>query len=272
MSAHRVLHDAFNAPFLMTDPGASGTITVDRWYAVVPIVSAATETRTLAQPTKAGLVCKLQMDDYVGAVTVTVTGGYNTAADTAIVLNADGDWVLFSSIKVGTSYYWRVVKHEATDVIDTGGGTVSSQTITSLTATNANATTGIFTTANATTASLTNTTVGRLQVATTTVNAAGTNIANAGALSYGMNKVLLADNATGVILPVAVANGCVEVLQTVNAKSLLVYPQVNSTIAGLSANAALNTGTANTAADAGTATNIYRKFLATNATQWYASL
>ena len=260
MSAHRALHDMFRSPFLMTDPGNAGTITVDRWGAVVPIVTAGAETRTLAQPTKAGLSCLLEIDTYVGACTLTVTGGYNQAATTSITMGTAGDWVLFKSVKVGTSYLWRVVAQEGTNA-----------TLTDVTATTATVTTLAATTANATTSAITNATLGRVQVTSAIVNAAGGNIGTAAALSYGMNIVIGTDNTTGVILPVAVANGCVEILQTVNAKQLAVYPQVSSGIAGLSDNAAFNTGVANTAATAGTTQNVYFKFVATNTTKWYVS-
>lgn len=251
MSAHRALRDMFGAPFLMTDPGNAGTIAVDRWGAVVPIITAGAETRTLAQPTKAGLLCLVEIDTYVGDCTLTVTGGYNQAASTSITLGTAGDWVLFKSVKVGASYYWRVVAQEGTNLTRTGGDTVTSQTIT--------------------TGAITNASVGQLQVAATAVNAAGSAIGNAAALSYGVNIVGAADNAKGVILPVAIPNTVVEVLQTVNAKQLFVYPQVNSAISGLSANAAFNTGVANTQATAGTTQNVHFKFIATNATQWYVS-
>jgi hypothetical protein len=118
---------------------------------------------------------------------------------------------------------------------------------------------------------VTNATLGMVQVTATAVNAAGSAIGNAANLSYGVNIVAGADNTTGVKLPVAVANATVEIFQTVNAKQLAVYPQVNSAIAGLGANTAFNTGVANTAAQAGTTQNVYFKFVATNATQWYAS-
>lgn len=256
MPGHRATFDMFKSPFLMTDPGDAGTIVVDRYAAVVPLVSAAAETRTLAQPTKAGILCLLEVDTYVGDITLTVTGGYNQAASTSITLGTAGDWALFKSVKVGTSYYWRVVAHEGTNITETGGGTVTSQTVTTL---------------SSTTASVTNATLGRVQVTSTAVNAAGSAIGNAANLSYGMNIVGAADNTTGVILPVAVANGCVEILQTTNGKQLAVYPQVNSAVAGLGANTAFNTGVANTAATAGTTQNVYFKFVATNTTQWYAS-
>ena len=116
MSAHKVVFDLFRSPYLKSDPGDAGTLTVDRQFAVFPIVTAAAETRTLAQPTKAGIQCMLVLDAYVaGACTLTVTGGYNKGGETSMVLGAAGvagDWVVFRSVKVGASYYWRVVASE----------------------------------------------------------------------------------------------------------------------------------------------------------------
>ena len=114
MSAHRILHDMFRAPFLMADPGDAGTITVNRDRAVVPVVTAAAETRTLAVPTKAGLMCMVVLDTYVGDLTLTVTSGYNQAGTTAIVLGDAGDFVIFVSVKIGATYRWRVVAQEGT--------------------------------------------------------------------------------------------------------------------------------------------------------------
>jgi hypothetical protein len=102
----------FRAPFLVNDPGSGGTITVDRWGSVVPIVTAGAEARTLAQPTKAGLVCTIVATTAVGAITLTVTGGWNADSDTTMTLGDAGDFVTFVSIKVSSSYYWRVVAQE----------------------------------------------------------------------------------------------------------------------------------------------------------------
>jgi hypothetical protein len=255
MSSHRILHDSFQAAYLMTDPGDAGTITVDRDRAVCPVVTATTETRTLAQPTKAGIMCMVVLDTDGGDLTMTVTGGYNNDDDTSVVLDDAGDFILFVAIKEGANYYWRVVAQEGTSAAIEEGA-FDSLTVT---------------TANATTATVTNATLGRVQITSTAVNAAGSAIGNAANLSYGMNIVAGADNAKGVKLPVAVANGCVEVMTTENGKQLFVYPQVNSAIAGLGASNPFNTGVANTAATAGTTQNVYFKFVATNATQWYAS-
>lgn len=134
-SAHRLLHDLFRAPFLMADPGSGGTITVNRDCAVAPITTAGAEARTLAQPTKAGLRCMVVHDVRAGDLTLTVTGGYNQAGTTTIVLGTAGDWVRFVSVKVGTSYYWRIVAEEGTNATRTA---MTAQTVTTLTATTAN--------------------------------------------------------------------------------------------------------------------------------------
>jgi hypothetical protein len=232
----------------MSDPGDAGTITVDRDCAVVPIITAGVETRTLAQPTKAGLRCMLVIDTYVAACTVTVTGGYNQAADTAIILGTAGDWVRFVSVKVGASYYWRVVAQEGTNATRTGGDTVTSETITTLASTNA-------TVSN----------IGSIAYPRFTgikaLNAAGNNAANAGALDAGINVVGAADNTTAVILPVAATGMVVIVCSTVANKTLPVFPQVNSTIGALTASAACTLDTR-----LGGAGGI---FVATNATQWH---
>lgn len=251
MGTHRILHQMFEAAYANFVVAAGQTITCTQWGEVFEVSTAGTtDTLTLARPTKPGMLCAVVLNVDGGDLTLTVTGGYNADADTSITFADAADVVVFYSIQVATVYYWRVLKHEGTNVADEDL-TVDQAT--------------------ATTASITNATLGRVQVTSAAVTAAGSVIGNAGNLSYGMNIVTGTDNATGVILPVAVANGCVELLQTVNGKQLFVYPQVNSSIAGLTANVALNTGVANTAATAGTTQNVYFKFVATNTTQWYAS-
>lgn len=147
MSAHRVLHDMFRAPFLMVDPGNAGTITVDRDRAVVPVVTSAAETRTLAVPTKAGLMCMVELDTDGGDCTLTVTSGYNADGDTSVTLADAGDFVLFVSIKIGANYRWRVVAHDGTNVA------AEDLTVDQLTATTVTATTATVTTLDAPTVS-----------------------------------------------------------------------------------------------------------------------
>lgn len=236
MSAHRLPRDLLLAEFAGEDPGDAKTITIDRWGIVVPLVSSSSsETRTLAQPTRAGLVCTLAMDtDGGGDIVVTVTGGYNQAAATSITFGDAGDFVRFQSIKIGSSYYWRVIQYEGT------GLTVAELTVTSLTATAATATS--------------------LKLAVSAVNAAGSVIGNAAALAAGLNVVAGADNSKGVQLPAASAGLVAIVKSTTASKILKVYPQVNSAIDALGANNAYST--------AAVANGAAVMFVASNATTW----
>lgn len=121
MSAHRTLNDLYRAfspdigPGLLGDPGDAGTIIVGMWGQICPVVTAGSETRTLAQPNRAGVSCVIALDTDGGDLTLTVTGGYNGDDDTEIVFDDAGDFVSFVSVKVGTSYLWRVVGQEGTD-------------------------------------------------------------------------------------------------------------------------------------------------------------
>lgn len=119
MSAHRVLKDLFrgfesNGPGIGVDPGDAGTIAPDLWAQQFPIVTAGIETRTLAQPSNAGIITSVCLDTDGGDMTLTVTGGYNNDDDTSIVFDDAGDLVVFMSIKEGSSYYWRAIHQEGT--------------------------------------------------------------------------------------------------------------------------------------------------------------
>ncbi len=121
VSPIRLRHELYNAPAIIKDPGYSATesartIVINKDGGVCPIVTTGTgDTRTLRRPTKAGIVGTLVLYEDGGDLTLTVTGGYNADADTAIVFDDAGDFVRFASIDVGGTYYWRVIAHEGTD-------------------------------------------------------------------------------------------------------------------------------------------------------------
>lgn len=116
MAAHRALFDLYKAPFLMVDPGDGGTIRIDRFLGVVPVVTGGAEARALAVPTKAGLMAAVLLDTDGGDLTLTVTEGYNQAGATAMTFDDAGDWVLFVAVKVGANFRWRVAASEGVDV------------------------------------------------------------------------------------------------------------------------------------------------------------
>ena len=110
--SHRALHDLLVSPFMVVDPGDAGSIVIDRWGLVCPVVTAGAETRTLVQPTKPGLLATVVLDTDGGDLTLTVTGGYNEVGDTTVVLNDAGDWLTFVSVKIGANYRWRILARE----------------------------------------------------------------------------------------------------------------------------------------------------------------
>lgn len=114
-----ILHKLYSAPFVTYSTTASETLYCTKNCEVFEVTTEGAEARTLAQPTKAGLECAVVLDVYVGALTLTVTGGWNQAADTTMTLGTAGDWVKFISVKVGTSYYWRVVRGEGIAEVST---------------------------------------------------------------------------------------------------------------------------------------------------------
>lgn len=110
MSAHKVLFDQFEAGdfYQIPDPGASGTIRVDRSPATCALKSATSETRTVAVPTKPGAQLLLYVRTSSGTITVTVTGGFNEDAVTDIAFTEVGQFIKLEAIEtaVGT-LLWR---------------------------------------------------------------------------------------------------------------------------------------------------------------------
>jgi len=104
-------------PGILADPGSAGTITVTMYWQICSVVTAAAETRTLAQPNRPGIIATVVLKTDGGDLTLTVTGGYNQDADTAMVFADAGDFVTFISLDIGGSYYWRVLTHAGELVI-----------------------------------------------------------------------------------------------------------------------------------------------------------
>ena len=114
MSAHRTLKDMYRAfeptgPGNLQDPGSAGTITVDMYGQICSVNTTGGGTRTLAQPDRPGIIATVSLDMDGGDLTLTVTGGYNQDADTVMTFADAGDFVTFMSLKIGSSYYWRVL-------------------------------------------------------------------------------------------------------------------------------------------------------------------
>lgn len=112
MSAHNAaqqLHDAAKAE--LSDPGAAGTIYVDRNPCVVNVVTAASEARTLAAPDRAGLIVTVALKTDGGDLALTVTNMNQAGNDTATAADA-GDAISFVSIALGAAFVWRVLAND----------------------------------------------------------------------------------------------------------------------------------------------------------------
>lgn len=123
---------------------AAGTLTIDRMFGVIPVdTTVGAAALTLAVPTKAGIVGAVVLDTDNGDLTLTVTNGYNADADTDIVFDDAGDFVVFYSIDVAGTKYWRVLGQEGTNAaledFAVDQLTATTATITTVNATNVDA-------------------------------------------------------------------------------------------------------------------------------------
>lgn len=117
MSGHRTAHDlAKTDPH--PDPGASGAIeNIDHTPAIVELVSAAAETRTLPDPLRSGQILILTMKTDGGNITCTAATAINAAGNTIMTFADAGDTIMLVSIPDGASdYKWKVVGNEGTNV------------------------------------------------------------------------------------------------------------------------------------------------------------
>jgi hypothetical protein len=121
MSAHNIPQQLHNGgPFEVNDPGTGVPITVDRYnqHVALRIAASASETNTLADPTRAGQ--KLTLIAAVvgsgGSRVVTVASAYDAAGGTTLTFDAVDERVVLESVQVGAAgtadFEWRVVDFE----------------------------------------------------------------------------------------------------------------------------------------------------------------
>lgn len=111
----RLQQEPVQSPFEHTiaDPGASGAIPVTD-SGMVPIVTAGAETRTVANPAKAGLMLGLNMKTDGGDCTVTVASAINATGNNTITLNDAGDVITLLSVANGSNFRWTVIANSGT--------------------------------------------------------------------------------------------------------------------------------------------------------------
>lgn len=109
MTAHRVLADGLIAEHEIPDPGASGTIQVDKSPAIVNVVTAAAETRVISAPQTSGLrlVINLKTDGDDATITQEGSGAFNASGHTTLTLDDVGDHANLISMDVNGTLLWR---------------------------------------------------------------------------------------------------------------------------------------------------------------------
>jgi len=98
---------------LIADPGNLGAIPVNQGSGVVPVTTAAAETRTLAIPKFLGQRLEIICDVYaVGDAVITVASAINQAGNNAITLGAAADFIVLVASQLAGVLVWRVAAND----------------------------------------------------------------------------------------------------------------------------------------------------------------
>lgn len=111
VSNTKLADSAKNMSYAIADPGAGGTITATT-NGHVPIVTAAAEARTLANPSFDGQQLCLFLKTDGGDCTITAAARINTAGNTGIVMDDAGDFLLLVGFSIDANKRWQVVVND----------------------------------------------------------------------------------------------------------------------------------------------------------------
>tara|TARA_R100000458_G_C8031876_1_gene87017 strand:- start:93 stop:461 length:369 start_codon:yes stop_codon:yes gene_type:complete len=114
MSGHNILQQLAREPGMeIVDPGNGGTIPVDRTLGICSIVTAASETRKIASPERAGVILAICFKTDGGDVAITGSGSeiLNSGAgtETTATMADAGDLLVLMSIEKGAALVWSPI-------------------------------------------------------------------------------------------------------------------------------------------------------------------
>lgn len=114
MSGHNILQQLAREPGLeIVDPGNGGTIPVDRTLGIISIVTAASETRKIASPERAGIILALAFKTDGGDVAITGSGSEilnsGVGTQTTATMADAGDLLVLMSIEKDSNIIWSPV-------------------------------------------------------------------------------------------------------------------------------------------------------------------
>ncbi len=172
-TADNCLRRMYSSPYLMPDPGDGKIIFADRQHGICEMTSGASaETRTLQNPTKAGIRLVLRLlTDGGGDIVVTAANGFNTALETGATFADAGDMLSLISVSLvaHSTYRWQVLNPQ--DGVGIATATATSTSTATATATGTSTPTSTATsstTASATTSTSKSTTATETQTVTAT--------------------------------------------------------------------------------------------------------
>jgi len=124
-SPHRIHHDLYRGAKILKDPGDAGTIYVTKDLQICEMVSGASnETRTLANPTKAGIRFVLRLlTDGGGDVVVTAANGFDVGGDTYATFADASDLLSMISVTHTSGYRWEILEGNVGAAVATSTGT-----------------------------------------------------------------------------------------------------------------------------------------------------
>jgi len=111
MSGHNTPYHMYQSPLSQEDPGDAMTIDINRYGALMELVSTAAggETRTLKAPSKAGILATLRMKTDGGDIVITAAAGWNVTGNTTCTFADVGDQVVLLSVSAATGYRWEIL-------------------------------------------------------------------------------------------------------------------------------------------------------------------
>lgn len=136
ISPHRILHDLYIGPKLLTDPGNAAIIRPSADLQICEMVSGASaESRTLANPTKPGIRFTLRLlTDGGGNVDVYAENGLNTQLETNAVFADAGDHLsLISVTKSAGVYRWEALVQAGASLASASATSTATATATGTT-------------------------------------------------------------------------------------------------------------------------------------------
>ena len=119
MGTHNAPRNLHQASLGQADPGDAGVIGIENYGAIVELVSAAAETRTLATPLRPGILATIRMKTDGGDITMTAAGTLNVAANNTAVFADVGDQLVLLSVSATTGYRWEIVVNTGSVALST---------------------------------------------------------------------------------------------------------------------------------------------------------